>query len=261
MTYEHTDLGDDVANRAVAAAQRGSPDPLARFASAARIALGAKRLNLTGATLYSQPFSLAPGDVYILGTNPGGNDVGKDSLGTTLTRLEQGTDVGNDYIDADDWDTHQSKQLQSTVKALLHLFAPGRERNVCAANLIFVRSGTLDRLPEPFWQLADACWPAHEVLMDIVRPKTIVAYGNGDGSAYDYILHRCRAAVVRREDPEKSGWGITMLKAFNYAAPWGEVRVVGLPHPSRYRLLPAGPAPTPWPFVLPHVARFLVARK
>ena len=252
---------NNVASQAATTTQRGSPDPRARFASAARTALGEERLNRTGATLYSQPFSLAPGDVYILGTNPGGNDIGKDTLKTALTRLEQGTDAGNDYIDAADWDTHQSKQLQSTVKALLHLFAPGRERNVCAANLIFVRSGTLDRLIEPFWQLVDACWPAHEVLLDIVRPKTIVAYGNGDYSAYCYMLHRCKATVVRRENPEKSGCGATMLKAFSYAAPWGEVRVVGLPHPSRYRLLPADPAPTPWPVLLPNVARFVVARK
>lgn len=240
---------------------------LRRFADAVRTGLGPTRLSFTGATLYSQPFSLARGNVFIMGTNPGGTDEGKSSIAAVLARLEQGEDAGNDYLDDQTWDTPQSLRLQKTVRALLHLLAPGRERSVCAANLVLVRSRTVEDLnarTEGFWTLADACWPGHEVILDVVRPKLIVAYGNGPESAYEYLLHRFRQTAAPERD-ECAGWGSTKLKAFNYAAHWGDVRVVGLPHPSRYGLLGSPSdgainrsAGEPWPILRPNVADFVL---
>jgi hypothetical protein len=237
---------------------------LRRFVAAVRTGLGAERLKRTGATFYSQPFSLARGDFYILGTNPGGGDDGKQIIATVLDRIERGGEWCNDYLDDKTWDTPQSIQLQNTVRAMLHLLAPGKERTVCAANLIFVRSRTVADLIEGFWPLANACWPGHEVVLDVVRPKLVVAYGNGTGSAYDYLLHRFKPPKQDIEISRDAGWGSTKLKAFRFKAPWGMVRVVGLPHPSRFGLLRAtsqneadANAGEVWPILLPHVADFV----
>jgi hypothetical protein len=137
-------------------------DDLRRFVNAVRKGLGPEYLKLTGATLYSEPFSLARGHTYILGTNPGGGPEDKETLAAVLARLERGEPaaVPNDYLDDRTWDKRQSIQLQDTVKALLHLMAPGSERRVCAANLIYVRSRTMEHLKKDtvgFWQLAEAC--------------------------------------------------------------------------------------------------------
>jgi hypothetical protein len=241
-------------------------DNLRRFVAAVRGGLGPKRLELTGATLYSEPFSLARGGTYILGTNPGGSPEGKEKLAAVLVRLERGepATVPNDYLDDTSWDTPQSRQLQETVRALLHLVAPGNERRVCAANLIYVRSRTMKELQEHtdgFWQLADACWPGHEVVLDAVQPKLVITYGNGAGSAYDYVAHRLRKLDVIIEPPRDAGWGRTKLKSFSYAARWGRVRVIGLPHPSRYGLLAAEPTRgsvnAEWPTLRPQVSQFI----
>ena len=115
---------------------------------------------------------------------------------------------------------------------------------------------------DSFWTLADACWPAHEVTLDVVRPALIVAYGNGQESAYEYLRHRFQQNVPERD--ESSGWGRTKLKAFNYSAPWGRVLVIGLPFPSRHGLL-AGiteevaikSSGESWPVLRPQVAEFV----
>lgn len=229
-----------------------------------REALGAKRLvELTGATLYSEPHTVAPGAVYLLGTNPGGDSEGKPPIGQLLDRLEQGESSGNDYYDDESWDTPQSRQLQGTIRAILDVVAPGEQRNVCASNVVFVRSRTvkdLEEKTEGFWQLAEACWPCHAYLLELIRPKLLVTYGNGAGSAYDFVTHKLRQHTRGDVVSEPSDCGKTLLFKRTVDLGWGEVRIVGLPHPSRFKLLEGSGNTNPnseQPKLKPNVAKFI----
>jgi len=200
-----------------------------QFIALVREQLGPERLSLTGGTLYSAADTLTKGDVYLLGTNPGGGYDGKSTLDELLRQLPSNS--VNEYF-GEEWD-RQSRRLQMTLRAILHL-ASSHPESVCASNLIFVRSPTQDQLKENFWKLADRCWPAHEFILDVVQPKLVIAYGNGPESAYAYLYHKLQRRSV--DDPMPAGHGKTQCRTFIAERNGRVLRVLGLPHPSRFIL-------------------------
>lgn len=185
-------------------------------------------LDMSGRVLYSAAETLKPYPLYLLGHNPGGSPENPafDTIRSSLDLLPSKTT--NNYLD-ESWagcDVGRSR-LQTRVCGLLE--ALGHEpRDVPASNLVFVRSrdaGTsqLDRF-------ADVCWPVHEQILAIVRPKVVIVFGNSAGSPYSFFAQKYGA---QNKITVPSGHGSWLCKAFEVP---GLFRVVGLPHLSRYKI-------------------------
>jgi hypothetical protein len=97
-------------------------------------------LNRSGKVLYSTTTTLCPGPIYLLGLNPGGDPSEEpETVGESLEGLRRGGT--NSYLD-EVWE-HQTcagkAPLQRRVQWLAHEMGVELQE-ICAANLIFVRS-------------------------------------------------------------------------------------------------------------------------
>lgn len=182
----------------------------------------------SGNVLYSGASTLRAGAVYILGLNPGGdpNQLRWQTIRRVLDELPSKSE--NEYLDVS-WQGREAGEslLQRRVRALADML--GVElRDVCASNLIFMRSKDANDCGYP--DLADACWPVHQAILDIVRPRLVVCFGNSGRSPY---------AFLRREfgDPEEttfpSGHGEWQCRIFRSSS---GPTVAGLPHLSYYAI-------------------------
>lgn len=197
-------------------------------------------LNRSGKVLYSAATTLKPGKVYLLGINPGGDEVGQaqETIGEDLDRLPRRTE--NAYLD-EQWRRRDgggsslreagTAPLQVRVRWLLENLGlkPGE---VAASNLVFVRSRTQEDVIEKF---ADQCWPVHVRILEIVKPRLVIVYGGG---TFRYLREqhmreqRMREKSLRRDGPScPAGHGNWKCSSFESTDGF---RVVGLPHLSRY---------------------------
>ncbi|MDE2699455.1 MAG: hypothetical protein OXI59_12305 [Gemmatimonadota bacterium] len=142
--------------------------------------------NETGGVIYSGDETLAKGKYLFFGLNPGG---GKGhSIKEDFKRKHiclQNAEY-NHILDSE-WGSHAKgespyqKRVQTLFEGLGH-----SPREVCVTNLIFVQSINEDLLKEKgdTWGVANAFWPFHESLIDIVDPDTIfVIHRKG----FDYL--------------------------------------------------------------------------
>ncbi len=187
----------------------------------------------SGNVLYSGVETLRAGQVYLLGLNPGGDPEDaillQQTIGSTLAALA--TKHENEWLDRS-WRRNGIRTppgqslLQQRVQYLLR--GLGLEpRDVCSANLIFARSR--DAATSSFEQLAPLCWPVHEAILDIVRPRLVVAFGNSGFSPYGYLRSVLQAD---HEDEFASGHGDWVCKAFDAR----RFKVAGVPHLGRYAI-------------------------
>lgn len=185
------------------------------------------KLDQIGSFIYSSHETIRPGDIYLLGLNPGGQGglSLEKQLSTLLSRDK------NAYLD-EAWENGAGSYkcgeapLQKRVDWLLSQLGAST-RNVLATNLIFMQSRDANGVS---FEQAKQCWPVHEALLNIVRPRTIIAFGNSNHSPYSYI----HALYGGSQRYAPSGHGDWSLKGFDIQMPWGEVFVAGLPHLSRY---------------------------
>lgn len=184
-------------------------------------------LDLSGSVLYSSHETLKSHDVYLMGLNPGGEEDSsiRDSIGSMLTNLE------NAYVD-EEWSAVKTDYekgeapLQKRIKFLLSEL--GHEpKSVCASNLIFVRSRDAQSLS--FNKLAEICWPVHEAILSIVKPKLILAFGNSGISPYRFLHNKLRGDKEQSFSASHGNWSIKSFTSGN-----GKLGVIGIPHLSRY---------------------------
>ncbi|MEO5812842.1 MAG: hypothetical protein ABIQ63_12100 [Rhodanobacter sp.] len=187
-------------------------------------------LDMPGEILYSSHKTLQPGDVYLIGFNPGGREgtcLG-ESIYSTLGR------TNNAYCD-EAWERDGktlgkgTAPLQQRVRWLLTQLGKVPTA-VCASNLIFMQSRKADEVRYPY--LADRCWPIHKAILGIVKPKVIVAFGNSKRSAFEYLHHRLGKG--KKIDKRASGHGQWKLKSFSTQLNGKDIRILGIPHLSRY---------------------------
>ena len=192
----------------------------------------------SGKFLYSAYETLALGDLYFLGINPGGtihNDP-SEVIGSSLELLPGR--IKNEFLD----DTWRGKKpgtstLQKRVQKLIQ--GIGYDiRSVCASNLIFIRSKNLTNL-ENFNQLCQACWPVHELIItEIVKPKVILTMGTDKKSASGFLYERHYKKF--KEDAEltlfASGHGRTRCQYFRTVVNDHPLLVIAVPHLSRHNL-------------------------
>jgi hypothetical protein len=192
-------------------------------------------LDKSGSVLYSSYETLRPGEFYLLGLNPGG-DPDKQKEDTIRKHLESlPGNTKNAYID-EYWEPYRKGEEGEAPlqKRLYHLFNKfGCDiKNVCASNLIFLRSRNSGGSGYP--EIANKCWDVHEKIINIVRPKCIIVFGNSAVSPYQYIYNKfkpnCDVQSIN------SGHGKWLCKVFRTSILGLNVVVAGLPHMSRYAI-------------------------
>ncbi len=189
--------------------------------------------NRPGKLLYSGTEALRPGPVYLLGYNPGGEP--DHETASILSHICASTSATrNEYLDAA-WATRTYSfpagmaPLQRRVHYLLT--ALGLDvRTVCASNLIFVRSKSAQHLETPR-QLAEQCWPVHQLLLAMVRPGSIISFGK---KVWDFVSER--ACILTSVEYLSSGHGNWTCLFSHISIDGREMRLISLPHLSRYAI-------------------------
>jgi hypothetical protein len=187
----------------------------------------------SGRILYSSIETLRPGSVYILGHNPGGSPVNQsaETIKSSVTSLS--TKKINYYLD-EAWFTDKKSYskglapLQQRIVWLLQQLGLN-PRDVAASNLIFARSA--DAASIKFNRYANLCWPVHERIIDIIKPKILIVFGNSLDTPYTFLRDIYGAQA---ESSYSSGHGDWMCRSFNVK---NRFSVIGLPHLSRYKII------------------------
>ena len=139
--------------------------------------------------------------------------------------------LDNAYID-EDWSNGNGdkEKGQATLQKRVGLLITelGYDlKTVCASNLIFAQSVNVKGVPSA---LADVCWPVHEAIISIVKPKVILVFGNSSPSPFLYLHNKYQGEV----EYFKAGHGDWQVKTFKANMDGSSVRIIGFPHFSYY---------------------------
>lgn len=181
----------------------------------------------SGRVLYSSADTLRPGSLYLLGLNPGGNPVVEmETVADSLEDLP--ARKMNAYLD-ESWKGKDNGRsvLQLRVQWILQELGFAT-RDVCASNLIFVRSIGASGCGYP--QTAQLCWPVHERILNIVQPKLILVFGISGVSPFQFLRNQLQPAGVVYQHSGHGSW-----RCFGFSTHSG-LKVIGLPHLSRYAI-------------------------
>jgi hypothetical protein len=195
----------------------------------------------SGRVLYSFKGTLKKGQFYILGLNPAGDEKGDFKDKTINNDLKEWCDRNEEWNNLLDesWGNKEKGEhkIQKRLRWLIEVGLDyGSLRNICASNIVFVRSPNVAELEEDFTKCADKCWPVHKDIIRIVQPKVLLVFGNsGSKSPYGVLLRR--AKKILSEKACYSGHGSWDCKSF-ISEIEGRVRtVIGIPHLSRYDVI------------------------
>lgn len=186
----------------------------------------------SGRVLYSAATSLRKGRVYVLGLNPGGDPNWFDGrIRDNIFPINE----ENAYLD-ESWGGRQPGEhpLQKRISFLVEEQLGLNIRRVCASNLIFVRSQSAAKLSD-FKKTADLCWPAHEAILNIVRPEALIVFGNSYNSPFSYLIEKVENIKWAKDFP--SGHGNWNCRLFEGELVGRHVYVIGLPHLSRFNII------------------------
>jgi len=202
----------------------------------------------SGHVLYSSAETLCPGKIYLLGHNPGGSPEGREDESIENSLHNLAAKKTNEYLD-DSWNDKPPGEavLQKRVCWLLEQLNMD-VREVCASNLIFSRS--VDAKNSNFKDMANLCWPVHEYILNIVRPRMIITFGNSDSeSPFSFLKEKLgvfpdppsHLEILSHGSGHGSGNDEWKCKAFYTSNRTTHINryaviccVVGLPHLSRY---------------------------
>ena len=192
-------------------------------------------LHVNGAILYSGASTLSKGDVYLLGVNPGGDERAAELTEHTIdAAVREMTSENNAYCD-ECWEVRGKKYdrgeapMQRRVTHLLSKIGLDPKK-VCASNLMFARSATQAGIQDPA-RLIKAFWPVHLAILNVVRPKAIIALGN---LPFRHVRSECHS--IRDRFCVKALHGSWVCESFTGELPIGMVKVIKVPHLARYAL-------------------------
>lgn len=220
-----------------------------QFAGEAKRALEGY-LDKPGRILYSSIDTLKSSEIYILGLNPGGK-VDGPPISESVDKL--GEQDKNAYLD-EEWEFHglscekADAPLQRRIRDLIGRIKDIEDENakkielrkICASNLIFVQTSDANKLKKDegsIKELVKACWKVHELIIEAIQPKVIIAIGNGPLSSYAVLLKdRLNAnAVLQKNEDQEAGHGVYKLKSFSAEFGGKKISVFGFPHFSYYQ--------------------------
>lgn len=172
---------------------------LQAFVQEVKGTLGEGLLGEKGGIFYNGAESLARGDIYVLGLNPGGDPTENEiRIGEDLEFLEK---CPNRKWLWEDWGLDGRYKYQPRTQELLLKLADGcRDKacRICLVNLIFRQSpNAKDR---SIWNNEEGCryWKVHQLILKIVQPRLIVAIGNREGpSAFSFLRDKSRCSIER----------------------------------------------------------------
>lgn len=182
-------------------------------------------VDLLGAILYSAARTHREGSYYFLGLNPGG--AGGRSIREHISILPSINT--NCYVDEEwDWGSGNLRKagdhpLQRNASELFRWLGVPVE-SVCASNIIFAKSRGESGSGYP--EFADICWPVHKLILDIVKPTTIITFGV---KPFDFVSKKLEAATLPNIPSGHGNWVCREAVSKKF-------RIVGLPHLSRYHL-------------------------
>lgn len=162
-----------------------------------------KIADLPGEVFSSGSSAVTPGDLYIAGLNPGSGNAYRSirshvedwSLEHYSAYVDQ---CWNERCWNEDCYGIQEKSAcscvrgssahQKAVQQMIRRAGPGLDpRCVFATNAVFVKSSSAESFSgETGCKLLDAfetCWPVHQFLLSIVRPKVILSLGYSEGAS------------------------------------------------------------------------------
>jgi hypothetical protein len=192
--------------------------------------------DMPGRLLYSGLGTLAPGKLYVLGYNPGGDpDAESDSSADHLAKLDGKSLDWNEYIDGV-WRpggrvcAPGDAPMQRRVCHLLTGIGL-RVRTVCASNVIFVRSRASSGLDNQA-QLAERCWSVHQFILEHIRPEGILSIGGAP--VFDFVCSRGRPLSA----PEQFQAGHVTWACLAARVQLGaqNMAIVSVPHLARYAI-------------------------
>ena len=182
----------------------------------------------SGSVFYSgrKAFS-TPSRLYILGLNPGGspNEQAAETVDWHTKKVLNG---------AADWSAYQDEEWQGKPPGtfgmqprVLHLLDQLKlePRNVPASNVVFVRSAREKDIKNRFRPLAELCWPFHQAVIEELRVRVVLCFGQQSGSC---VREQLNANNLVDQFVEKNNrrWASTSYKNSNGIA------VVVATHPS-----------------------------
>ncbi len=189
-------------------------------------------LDRPGSILHSASSTLTKGDFYFLGYNPGGNHhdyLIKHEVDNLLNKTK------HRYLDEQfEQAGHLFKMGQAPLqKNFQQLFNTINidPRKVLCTNLIFFHSKRSDGVN--YLQDATLCWPIHQALLELVKPKIIICNGNSNNSSAFSFLYK----LLPHQQPLqtiKTIYSTAYIKAFTTQLNNQTVKVIGIPHLSRF---------------------------
>lgn len=190
----------------------------------------------SGKILYSSSSTLLSGPLYLLGFNPGGDPDNPHPSHYTIKQaiLHLASKTNNDFVD-EVWqgaNTPGSKPLQGRVKWICEELGLN-VREVCAANLVFVRSRKETDVEMP--GMADICWPVHEEVLQIVQPSVVLTHGR---LAFDDIYRRLGSSTGAIPVNFPSGHGSWTCRQTLVRFRGRSFHLFQIPHLSRYKPKP-----------------------
>ncbi|MGI2169916.1 hypothetical protein ACROAE_06930 [Shewanella sp. MF05960] len=195
-------------------------------------------LKQKGEVIYSSHETLKEGDIYLLGLNPGGDGqenpdtASSYSIKSHLDRMLKRTE--NSFID-ERWENKVAHYeagkapLQMRVIDLLKGIGVNDPRTVCASNIIFKTSRDSSDL---CYGLAGLCWPVHEAILNLVKPKLILTFGISSISAYAFLKELFHIDETELTiDADHGDW---KCKGFKCEINGKSTFIVAVPHLSYY---------------------------
>jgi len=191
-----------------------------------RLSVDVPLANTPGKVLYSSTATLDPFPIYFLGTNPGG------ALPSTMAQsIDDISSGSNEYLDYS-WEGRPPGQAKLQKQVTRFLSGLGFEpRDVPASNIVMTRSTGITTHQDMDGD-AERCWPLHQIILESVQPRSILAFGSGlEKSAFAYLRAFLKPDEVESIPAEQPGFTCHAFKASLGA---GSINVVVVPHLTRY---------------------------
>ena len=182
--------------------------------------------NTPGKILYSSAETLKPYPLYFLGTNPGG------ALPSTMAQSWEDMATGlNEYLDYS-WEGRPPGQAKLQKQVTRFLSGLGFEpRDVPASNIVMTRSTGIATHHDMDGD-AKRCWPLHQIILESVQPRSILAFGSGmEKSGFAYLRAFLKPEHIESIPAEQPGF---MCHAFKANLGGRSTNVVVVPHLTRY---------------------------
>lgn len=191
-----------------------------------RLSADASLADTPGKVLYSSAATLNPFPIYFLGTNPGG--ALPSPLGQSIDDIEGGL---NEYLDYS-WEGRPPGQAKLQKQVNRFLSGLGFEpRDVPASNIVMTRSTGITTHQDMDGD-ARRCWPLHQIILESVRPRSVLAFGSGlEKSAFAYLRAFFKPDEIESIPAEQPGFTCHAFKA-SFGAK--SINVVVVPHLTRY---------------------------